>query len=228
MTDGAARDLARLIDISCVRADHTESDVRSLAADAVRWNFINAHVLPTWVPLLRTLLDGSTTLVGSPVGFPSGGASTPVKIREAAQLLEDGVQEMDVVMSIGRFLSDDIAYVEQDLTAIIREVSGAVPVKVILETSLLTDSQIRTAANVAAAAGADFIKTGTGWAGPATVEAVQAIADSIPSPVHIKASGGIRTLDQLHALQHAGASRFGVGARAAMDLIFQAKGGVQS
>jgi deoxyribose-phosphate aldolase len=220
-----ARALARTVDISCVRAAHTEQDVRRLAAEATRWEFINAHVLPSWVPLLRELLEGTRTLVGSPVGFPSGGASTASKVAEARHLLVDGVQEMDVVMNIGRFLSGDIRYVTTELQIIVGEVRGKVPVKVIIETSLLTEPQIRNASELAAAAGADFVKTGTGWAGPATAEAVLAIAESIPPHVQIKAAGGIRTLAQLQLLQAAGATRFGVGAHAALDLIHEAEGG---
>ncbi len=140
-----ARALARTVDISCVRATHTEQDVRRLAAEATRWEFINAHVLPSWVPLLRELLEGTRTLVGSPVGFPSGGASTASKVAEARHLLVDGVQEMDVVMNIGRFLSGDIRYVTTELEIIVGEVRGKVPIKVIIETSLLTEPQIRTA-----------------------------------------------------------------------------------
>lgn len=220
-----ARALARTVDISCVRATHTEEDVRRLAAEATRWEFINAHVLPSWVPLLRKLLKGTHTLVGSPVGFPSGGASTASKAAEGRHLLADGVQEMDVVMNIGRFLSGDIRYVTTELETIIGEVRGRVPVKVIIETSFLTEPQIRTASEIAAAAGADFVKTGTGWAGPATAEAVLAIAESIPPHVQIKAAGGIRTLAQLRLLRAAGATRFGVGAQAALDLVREAEGG---
>jgi deoxyribose-phosphate aldolase len=221
MSHETALELAHSIDISCVRATHTERDIRWLAEEAARWEFINAHVLPNWVPLLSGLLAGTKTLVGAPVGFPSGGASTAVKVAEARMLLDDGVQEMDVVMNLGRFLSGDIAYVEQDLQEVVGEVGGGVPVKVILETSHLDDTQIRAAARIAATCGADFVKTGTGWAGPATVAAVRAIAESVPAHVQIKAAGGIRTLVELALLRNAGASRFGLGAQAALDLVHQ-------
>lgn len=219
MSHTDARSLARTIDISCVRANHTEQDVRWLASEARSWGFINAHVLPHWVPLLRELLDGSSTLVGAPVGFPAGGNSTAVKLAEVESLLDAGVQEMDVVMNIGRFLSGDHAYVDGELRTIVDCVNSSVPVKVILETSLLDDAQTRLAAKLAADAGADFVKTGTGWAGPATVDAVRAIAASVPASVSIKAAGGIRTLADVAALRDAGATRFGLGAQAAAHLI---------
>src|SRR5699024_6761259 len=99
--------LARIIDISAVQAQHTVSDVRELATHALSGDFIAAHVLPGWVPILAELLAGSTTNVGSPVGFPSGGTSTDVKVREAHWLVEAGVNEMDIVINVGRLKSGD-------------------------------------------------------------------------------------------------------------------------
>lgn len=216
-----ARALARAIDISCVRTHHSEEDIHALSAASIRWEFINAHVLPHWVPLLRTLLTGSKTLVGAPVGFPSGGSSTSVKLKETQFLLENGVEEIDVVMNLGRFLSGDLSYVELELKHILEEINSKIPVKIIIESSYLSDAQIRLAAKLGAEVGANYIKTGTGWAGPVTVEAVTAINESIFAPVMIKASGGIRTLEQIDKLASAGATRFGVGVTSAIDLVQQ-------
>ena len=219
-----ARGLARKIDISCVRTQHTEEDIRALAALSVKWDFINAHVLPHWVPLIKTLLVGSNTLVGAPAGFPSGGSSTTTKLKETQFLLENGVEEIDVVMNVGRFLSGDFAYVEHELKDILQEINASIPVKIIIETPYLSIPQIRLAAKLCADVGANFIKTGTGWAGPVTVDGVKAIAESIAPPVMIKAAGGIRTLEHIKQLAGAGATRFGVGVTAAIDLVQQLEG----
>ena len=214
--------LARTFDLSCVRANHAESDIRSLAEQAIRWSCINAHVLPGWVPLLRSLLAGSDTLVGSPVGFPSGGVSTRTKLVETQVLLADGVQELDIVMNIGRFQSGDFSYVRDELLAVMSEVPQTIPVKVIIETSVLSDEGIVSASRLVADTGAGFVKTGTGWLGPVTPEAVRIIRASVPDDVQIKASGGIRTSAQLRELADAGATRFGVGMPSGLALLREA------
>jgi deoxyribose-phosphate aldolase len=218
----ASHELARTFDLSCVRTQHAESDVRALADQAMRWSCINAHVLPGWVPLLRSLLEGSDTLVGSPVGFPSGGVSMRTKLVETQVLLSDGVQELDIVMNIGRFQSGDLSYVRDELGTVIAEVPDTIPIKVIIETSVLTPDGIVSASRLAADAGAGFIKTGTGWLGAVTPEAVRLIRSSVPDDVQVKASGGIRTLAQVRALADAGATRFGVGITSGLELLKEA------
>ena len=223
MTVQAAVDLARRIDISCVRSQHGESDVRQLAAEATTWGCINAHVLPNWLPLLRELVAGSDTLVAAPVGFPSGGASTQTKVFEAEQLVEMGVQELDVVMNIGRFIEGDLGYVADELRSVMEVVPARIPVKVIIEVSLLTDAQIRTASRLVAESGAAFVKSGTGWLGPVTVAAVGTIAEALGEcgayQVQIKAAGGIRTPLDIAQLSAAGATRFGIGLMAAVSIL---------
>ncbi len=223
MTERAARELARRIDISCVRAQHGSAEVAQLASEAMRWHCINAHVLPSWLPMLRDLLDGSDTLAAAPVGFPSGGASTQTKLFEAQQLVDDGVQELDVVINIGRLIDGDEAYVLGELRAIVDVVPPTIPVKAIIEVSLLSPLQIRTATRLVAESGAAFVKSGTGWAGPVTVAAVETIAEELSTfngaPVQIKAAGGIRTAEQIAELEAAGATRFGIGLAAAVDIL---------
>lgn len=212
--------IARAIDISAVRAHHAEADVHDLAAKAREGRFVNAHVLPHWVPLLRGLLEGSDTLVGAPVGFPGGGHTTRVKVAEAEGLLADGVQELDVVVNVGRLRSGDEAYVAADVAAVRAVVPRTVPLKVILETSLLTPEEVGRGATLAAAAGADFVKTGTGWTGVATdLETVRLIREATHGTVSVKASGGLRDLDTLLAMQEAGVERFGVGVEPALAIL---------
>jgi deoxyribose-phosphate aldolase len=218
----SAHALARTFDLSCVRTNHAESDIRHLAEEAMRWSCINAHVLPGWVPLLRSLLSGSDTLVGSPVGFPSGGVSTRTKLVETQVLLAEGVQELDIVMNIGRFQSGDLSYVRDELLAVIAEVPQTIPVKVIIETAVLSNDGIVAASRLVADTGAGFVKTGTGWLGPVTPEVVRLIRASVPDDVQVKASGGIRTSAQLHELADAGATRFGVGISSGLELLKEA------
>lgn len=212
-----------MIDISAVQARHTESDVAELARAALAGDYLAAHVLPAWVPLLRELLDGSTTNAGAPVGFPSGGSPTAVKVAEAAWLLAAGVDELDVVINVGRLRSGQDAWVTDDLRAVFDEVAGRVPMKVILETGHLDDDELRRGCAAALAAGARSVKTGTGWAGhTTTVEEVRVIREAVGPEAEIKASGGIRGLAVVRAMLAAGATRFGVNAAAAAQLLEEA------
>ncbi|MER7278388.1 deoxyribose-phosphate aldolase [Dactylosporangium sp. NPDC000244] len=215
--------LARMVDISAVQAQHGRADVEELARHALEGDFVAAHVLPSWLPVLRPLLEGSATNAGSPVGFPSGGSATAVKVAEARWLLEHGVQEMDVVMNIGLVRSGELAAATEDVAAVLAAVDGAVPVKVILEVGLLDEDQVRAAAQAAVDAGATSLKTGTGWQGVATtprhVELIRAVAGS---GREIKASGGVRSLDQIRALMAAGATRFGINTAVAVRLVAEA------
>ena len=212
--------LARMVDISAVQAQHGRRDVEELAEHALAGNFVAAHVLPSWLPVLRPLLDGSTTNAGSPVGFPSGGSATPVKIAEAHWLVDHGVQEMDVVMNIGLIRSGELDAARRDLAAVLEAVDGRVPVKVIHEVGLLDEAQLRSAVTVALDAGATSLKTGTGWQGIATTPEHVRIMREVAGPDHeIKASGGVRSLDQVRALLAAGATRFGINTAVAVRLV---------
>lgn len=212
--------LARRIDISAVQAYHDERDIRALSRAARQGGYVSAHVLPNWVPLMRELLAGSDTLVGAPVGFPSGGAATEVKVAEALRLLADGAQEMDVVINIGRLRSGHDTYVRDDLAEVTGTVAGTVPVKVILETCYLNEDQVRKGCDLAIDAGADFVKTGTGWSGGSTsVEVIKLIRRHVGDAIGIKASGGIRDLDTVLAMLRLGVTRFGINARSAREIV---------
>lgn len=217
------RTLARIVDISAVQAQHDRADVEELARHALAGDFVAAHVLPYRLPLLRSLLDGSTTNAGSPVGFPSGGSATAIKVAEAGWLLDAGVQEMDVVLNVGLVRSGELAAAARDVAAVLDAVSDRVPVKVILEVGLLDEGQLRAAAQVAVDAGATSLKTGTGWQGvPTTVEHVRALREVAGPDREIKASGGIRSLVQVRALLDAGATRFGINTGYAVRLVAEA------
>lgn len=215
-----ARGLAALIDISAVQAFHTEDDVRALARIAAAEGFVAAHVLPGFVPLLRSLLPrGGATMVGGPVGFPSGGHATRIKAAEAAALAEDGADEMDMMINVGRLKSGDLAYVRSDIRAVV-EAAAPVPVKVILELAYLSDDEIRAGTAIVAESGAAFVKTGTGWTqGATTADRLRLVAQAAGGAVGIKASGGIRSLETVAEMVRLGVTRFGINTQVAVDLV---------
>lgn len=213
-------DLAAHIDISCVQAQHSRADVVELAEHARAGRFVSAHVLPNRLTELRALLEGSGVLAGSPVGFPSGGATTGTKLAEAAELLEEGVQELDVVVAIGRLRSGETEYVRRELSEVLSLVDGRVPLRAILEVGHLDDDDIRRGVDAAVEAGVPWIKTGTGWSGrPTTIEHIRLIAERAAGRAALKAAGGIRTLDTIRAMAELGVTRFGMNANAALAAV---------
>jgi deoxyribose-phosphate aldolase len=213
-----------MIDISCVQTFHSEQDIRALVAEAIAGDYIAAHTLPFWVPLTSELLAGSNTRAGSPVGFPSGGTATAVKVTEAAWLIDAGVQEMDIVMNVGLLKSGRSADATTDVAAVIEAVDGRVPVKVILEVGYLEGEELERAAEAMLAAGTRSLKTGTGWSGvPTSVDHVSRIRAVAGPDIEIKASGGVRTLADVTALFDAGARRFGANATSAAAIVAEAR-----
>ena len=205
-------DIARMTDLSAVRADDTEQRVRDLAAAAKRRNCIIATTLSSQVELIVALLsDAPHTGVGGNVGFPSGGTTRRAKVAEAKEMVALGCAENDMVIDVGRFLSGRHGYVLDEITAVV-EASAPLPVKVIIECHYLSDDQIRTAAELCVRGGASFVKTGTGWtptgATPANVALIKSV---VGDDAQIKASGGVRGLDMLVELYRCGARRFGIG-----------------
>lgn len=215
-------ELAALIDISTVQAFHGADDVRALAAVASANNFVAAHVLPNFVPLLRSLLPREgRTLAAGPVGFPSGGHVTAIKVAEARQLVADGAQELDMMINVGRLKSADFDYVRDDIRAVV-EAIAPLPLKVILEIGYLSDDEIKRGCEIVAGSGAAFVKTGTGWTPHATtIDKIALITSFVAGAVEVKASGGIRTLDTVAAMIGLGVTRFGINAQVAADLIRQ-------
>lgn len=213
-------DLARHIDISCVQAQHARADIDELVRQAVAGGFVSAHVLPEWLGYLRERLDGTGVLAGSPVSFPSGGATTATKVAEASELLSLGAQELDVVVAIGRLRSGDDDYVTDELAAIVEVVDGRVPLRAILEVGRLDDDDIRRGVDAALAAGVPWIKTGTGWSGvPTSIAHIRLIADRAAGRAALKAAGGIRDLETVRAMAELGVTRFGMNATAALAAV---------
>ncbi len=212
--------LARLIDISAVQAQHGEQEILEMVRNAREHRFIAVHVLPSWVRFLRERLAGEPDiLVGAPVGFPSGGHTTAVKVAEARGLVDDGAQELDMVLNIGKLRSGRYEYVEEDIRAVVGA-AGQLPVKVILEVHHLGPDEIKRACELAIAAGAAFIKTSTGWApSGATLETVRLITSFVGSAIRVKAAGSIRDLETVVAMLEMGVARFGVNLHSSIEIL---------
>jgi deoxyribose-phosphate aldolase len=197
-----------------LRPEATYDQIVTVCREAVQYEFASVCVNSYWVPLVAAELAATPVKVCAVVGFPLGASATEVKVSEAAYALRCGAQEIDMVINIGAMCSGDFATVGSDISAVV-DVShraGAI-VKVILETALLTDEQKVMACKLAVKAGADFVKTSTGF-GPhgATVADVRLIREAVGPSIGVKASGGIRTLEDLEAMVAAGATRIGTSA----------------
>jgi len=215
------KEAARLIDISAVRSHNTETDVRETVDIAKKYGFINAHSLPCFTALVSELLaDEPEIFTGAPVGFPGGGHATETKMLEASRLIEDGVDEMDIVMNIGKFRSGADDLVLDELNRIIALTPPNVLTKVIIEINLLSDEEMLRACGLVMKTRADFVKTGTGWiAGDANVPRIEKMLKETKGNIKVKAAGGIRTLEEFERLRDFGVDRFGINLKAALEII---------
>ncbi len=217
------RDIAKMIDLSCVRTVSSKADIEEMVRAASRYGFGHVSVLQCFIPYTRQLLADApgVCLVGN-VSFPSGSDSTSLKITQAKEMVATGCDEIDMVMNIGKLRSGDTTEVEDDVRSVIETVRP-LPVKVIIEVMYLTREEITSACDICVRAGAAFIKTGTGWAERGTtLEDVQLIKSLVGDRIQIKASGGIRSLETLLAMYVAGARRFGVNLKSGIQIVEQA------
>jgi deoxyribose-phosphate aldolase len=209
--------VAKMIDHALLRPELTDADIRRGCAIAAQHQVMSACVRPSDVPLAAELLAGTGVLVGTVIGFPHGSVATRIKAAETTLASEQGGGELDMVVNIGWLRSGDLGAVESDIRAVV-EAAGSAPVKAILETAYLTDEEKVAGCHAAEQAGAAFVKTSTGFAPTgATVADVTLMRATVSSRVGVKASGGVRTLDQLLELANAGANR--IGASATADIL---------
>lgn len=208
-------ELARKIDYSLLKPEATAVEVEKCCQDAIKYGFVTVFIQPCWVELSEKALRGSSVKVGTVVSFPHGTQTIAAKCYQAEDALNKGAREIDMVMNIGMLKSGDFDSVVEDIGGVIRiarykEMAEKIIVKVIIETGLLTDDEKRIASQLVEVAGADFVKTSTGFGfGGATVDDVKLLRASVGPKLGVKASGGIRTLEQALALIEAGASRVG-------------------
>lgn len=208
--------LARMIDHTLLTPTATQADVMALCVEASALGVAAVCVSPSRLPLGRGLADGIG--VAAVVGFPSGAHATDIKAHEADLAVEAGATEVDVVIDLGAAAAQDWTAVTADLAAVRVAISSSVLLKVIIEAAALADEGIERACIAAVAAGADMVKTSTGFhpAGGATVDAVRRMRAAVGPDVGVKASGGIRTAEFALALVEAGATRLGCSATAAI------------
>lgn len=203
--------IASYIDHTLLKPEASESDVLKVCAEAAEYGFKSVCVNPVWVKTVKTALKGSGVLTCSVVGFPLGATPTDVKAFEARGAVLDGADEVDMVINIASARAGDKGALVEDISAVAEAVhaSGAI-LKVIIETALLTDAQKVLACEAAAAAGADFVKTSTGFnGGGATVEDIALMHRTVGPDMGVKASGGVRSLADAQAMIAAGATRIG-------------------
>ena len=210
--------IAQTIEHTLLRADATPSDVEGLCRDATTHSLFGVCVSPVYVALARRALHGSTVRVVTVAGFPLGTSSSETKAFEAERAVRDGADEVDMVMAIGLARAGRWDDVEADVRAVRGRIPRAV-LKVILETGYFAPEELRRAALAVVAAGADFVKTSTGF-GPrgASVEDVRLLHEAVKSRAQVKASGGIKTLEQATLLVQAGATRIGTSSGVAIAL----------
>jgi len=209
----ASDGLASLIDHTLLKPEATREQIELLCREASQFCFASVCVNPVWVPLCAELLRGSGVKVCTVIGFPSGAHAPDVKGYETRRAVEQGAEEVDMVINIGALKSRDYALVENDIRGVVQASGRDTVVKVILETSLLTREEKVMGATLAKAAGADFVKTSTGFAGGgATVEDVQLLREVVGPEIGVKASGGIRSKEDAEAMVEAGANRLGASA----------------
>ena len=204
-------ELAAMIDHAVLKPTQTERDVVDACAIARKEHIASVCVKPFYVPVTARLLKDSGVDTSTVIGFPHGGQSPEVKVTTASTALHDGATELDMVINIGALIDKDYATVEREVASVVGLAhANEALVKVILETSYLDDAQKVIAPQIAASAGADYVKTSTGF-GPegATVEDVRLLRQTVGEKLGVKASGGIRTLDEALAMIEAGASRLG-------------------
>ena len=204
------------IDHTLLKPDATPEQIRRLCTEADENGFASVCVNPAYVPLAAELLKDSAVNVCTVIGFPLGMNATAIKAAEAIKAVQDGADELDMVIQVGQLKSGNLAYVEDDIRAVV-EAGGGRLVKVIIETALLTDEEKVTACQLAQRAGADFVKTCTGFSGgAASVHDIALMRKTVGPDMGVKASGGVRDYASAVALIEAGATRIGTSSGVAI------------
>lgn len=218
-------EIARMIDVSAVKAEDSEEDVRRMVETARAFGCVAVIALPAMTPLAVRLLEGDPRVAaGGVAGFPSGGETTATKVFQTREMIQAGCTEIDMVLNVGLLRSGRNAAVTDDIRAVVRE-AGALPVKVILECHHLKEAEMLAGCDCCVQAGAAWVKTSTGWPPTgATPQNISLIKSHVGGSIGIKAAGGIRDLATLLDLYRRGARRFGLGWRTATGILEQARG----
>lgn len=203
-------ELKKYIDHTLLKPEATQAQIDTLLDEALEYDFMSVCINPYWVSYAADRLKESEVKVCTVIGFPLGANTSAVKAFEASTAIDDGATEIDMVINIGAAKSGDWDQVEADIKAVVDVADQSVLVKVIIETCLLTDEEKVRACQAAQAAGADFVKTSTGFStGGATLEDVRLMRETVGPDMGVKASGGVSNLEEAQAMIEAGASRIG-------------------
>lgn len=205
--------IAKKIDHTLLKADSTKEQIVQLCQEANDYGFYSVCVNPTWVKEASKQLEESDVKVCTVIGFPLGATTTETKAFETKNAIEHGATEVDMVINVGRLKAQDDDSVTKDIQAVVAAAEGQALVKVIIETSLLTEEEKKRACELAVKAGADYVKTSTGFStGGATVEDVKLMRATVGPDIGVKASGGVRDKEDTQAMIDAGATRIGASA----------------
>lgn len=209
--------IASMIDHTALKPETTKAQIEKLCSEAIEFGFASVCVNPSYVSLCSQLLKDSKIKVCTVIGFPLGATTTAVKAYEASEAIQNGAREVDMVINVGAVKSGELDYVKKDIEAVVQAAKGKGLVKVILETCLLTDEEKKVCCRICKEAGADFVKTSTGFStGGATVEDIRLMREIVKPNLGVKASGGIRDYETAKAMVDAGASRIGASASVAI------------
>jgi deoxyribose-phosphate aldolase len=213
-----SRSIAQMIDHTLLKPNTTEDQIVKLCEEAKEYSFASVCVNPTWVALAAQLLkDAPDVKVCTVIGFPLGATTPEVKAFETTNAIENGATEVDMVINIGALKDKQYELVERDIQAVVKAAEGNALTKVIIETSLLTEEEKKAACELAVKAGADFVKTSTGFSGGgATAEDIALMRKVVGPNLGVKASGGVRDLSDAKAMIDAGATRIGASAGVAI------------
>ena len=215
------RNLARYMDISCVQAFHTRQEIDQMIAFAKEELVAAVFTLPAYSEYTAMKLQDTPEVhAGGVVSFPGGGDTCGQKCRQAKELCECGCREIDMVMNLTALKSGESSYVEEEICAV-RDTVPDVILKVIVEAGHLSEEELRQAVELCVEAGADYVKTSTGWypAYPTTVEQVRIMCEQAAGRIHVKAAGGIRSLEVIQQMRQLGCERFGLGMNSAINIL---------
>lgn len=204
------KNYAAMIDHTILKAEATKEQIEKVCAEAKQFGFASVCVNPTWVKLSSELLQNTDVLVCTVIGFPLGANTSAVKAFEAKDAIANGAKEVDMVLNIGALKDHNDELVQADIAAVVEAAKGSAIVKVIIESCLLTDEEKVRACELTVAAGADFVKTSTGFSvGGATAEDIALMRKTVGPHLGVKASGGVRSLEDMEKMMKAGATRIG-------------------
>ena len=211
--------VSKLIDNTLLARDATEKNVSAFLEESLKYEFASVCINPCWVSLAKSIVNSKIT-ISTVVGFPNGANTTVIKEKEAYLALEDGAGELDMVINIGKFKSNDLKYIENEIK-FIKNIVGNNVLKVIIETCLLSEDEIIRISKIIEQSGGDYVKTSTGFSNyGATVEDVKIIKSAVSEQIGVKASGGIKNYSLLKNMIYSGATR--IGTSMGIDIIREA------